>query len=1145
MLTPAFCNIITFFYPIGYTPAALLTQDIPPGAQANILLLGSGDVRSTLFTSHVDARNVLLLSLIIDDGDKKNENAMWCIYFHMYLDEKARKLLRSQAEKLLKLSKTMDAWKQSKYGSRFGFCDSATLKDVRTMWKFYSLQQEGEELSQFERLFESALRKAMVFGEARGVSPAILDPSVNNLRSVLPASSRPIDEAAALFRHFWEHWSTELDANVRAAAKIPNPMFLTLKDDAIFHYSSDPLAGFHLATPYVSPGTGNQLLTSHNDALRQKMVVAAARKEFFEWAASYRARSPNIMVRFLIGDAVSFAHTLQHKRTTGENTAGWYRTPHRPGPLILDGPDYLSGTAPLTFDVIDTFNLCDHVGPLIILTAASPLLRNALTSTLYAEITVKYRGSRRGMQILDALVCGHAPTVSALLGLFPVDYWTNTAHLPLGDEDALNQNPSSQDPSSIEALILRTIWKRPVVGGALSGPQAGLVTLRFDPEHLAQVLYRAYITMFLEEEMKLKPANTTLGVFRVPPMVRYQRGAFASFVGFVKGRVECDWDSAMNILGRLVIGRDDIVTSNLCFQELNIYLHILGIYSTRYITEWKDHPELLYIRGDTAPPPGPVGGRYGDLRDWKDIPTVVCVTLRVPREKLQVLLDADLTTMGVLPVQCSLSGAPRPKVDAWRNNFYACQMMFGNVSTKGTRHTDSFELSVEEDDAGWRGSSALLVSFYVPTGFLVLEPRKAVVSFGIEHSAQTMAAFLSKLGIQLRVHSSTLDDYANVYLTRYAPGQAKYPTVPGFAKEDFTDANAVHPGTTFSLSAGVDMKTMQIEHMTGRFEITSQEYKETLKDCEVKTSTKSPHQVVVTLGQGPSFMLAFPVLVMQNTKLRVARKSCYVEVIARVATDTEWKKHPHFMYPVHLVDGKPTNWNMPYLKNESCPIIDPQLAKTPNCNWLVPHVGLSLSSRERALQRVASSGKFPGEDARVQFKDSIVDMFVLFSGRAIKKIRVFGLCNRNDGGNQIVVVPSAMRIDLANRTVVLDCAILPLHAKLTPKVSKLLPSSISMDYYDVWLDDAALGLWKYTLPAYVERCRTWEHRSDCEYATSGKVPLTIEHGEPFLCTCGNGKFPAKFADIAHWDALSKHAVRAAISPAYWAPYVDEVFRQSA
>ena len=54
MLHPTFVTIISFFYPLGNTPAVCLTQDLSREQKANVLLLGCGDVRSILFTSYAD-----------------------------------------------------------------------------------------------------------------------------------------------------------------------------------------------------------------------------------------------------------------------------------------------------------------------------------------------------------------------------------------------------------------------------------------------------------------------------------------------------------------------------------------------------------------------------------------------------------------------------------------------------------------------------------------------------------------------------------------------------------------------------------------------------------------------------------------------------------------------------------------------------------------------------------------------------------------------------------------------------------------------------------------------------------------------------------------------------------------------------------
>lgn len=55
MLHSTTVNIVKFFYPVGNTPAICLTQDLPYEQDANVLLLGCGDVRNVLFTTYADS----------------------------------------------------------------------------------------------------------------------------------------------------------------------------------------------------------------------------------------------------------------------------------------------------------------------------------------------------------------------------------------------------------------------------------------------------------------------------------------------------------------------------------------------------------------------------------------------------------------------------------------------------------------------------------------------------------------------------------------------------------------------------------------------------------------------------------------------------------------------------------------------------------------------------------------------------------------------------------------------------------------------------------------------------------------------------------------------------------------------------------
>lgn len=57
MVTPTHLLTDTFFYAIGNTPAVNLTSSVPPDQDADILLLGCGDVRNILFSIYMDMGN--------------------------------------------------------------------------------------------------------------------------------------------------------------------------------------------------------------------------------------------------------------------------------------------------------------------------------------------------------------------------------------------------------------------------------------------------------------------------------------------------------------------------------------------------------------------------------------------------------------------------------------------------------------------------------------------------------------------------------------------------------------------------------------------------------------------------------------------------------------------------------------------------------------------------------------------------------------------------------------------------------------------------------------------------------------------------------------------------------------------------------
>ncbi|KAI1360802.1 hypothetical protein F5Y08DRAFT_348429 [Xylaria arbuscula] len=1158
MLTPATINIQSYFYPVGNTPAISLTQSVPPGDPADILLLGCGDLRNILFTIHnngpqqlditccdnqkaIIARNILLLTLIIDDEDGQNNTSMWNLYYHMYLDKLSLDLLCSQSKKLHDLSNTLDAWQQSKYGQCISFCDTATLVEVRKMWAFYSTGQKGAGFARFKAQFKSVLDRAKARRKQIGCATGM----TIGFRCAFPAHLELIDDLSALSKHYWNHGTTDVRADLISAATHPNPAILSVGDGAVLHYGTDPLLGFHLA------GVGAPLDSTDSSIKqlpRREQFAALARAEFGEWVMSFRqcSRGSNTKLRFFVGDAVSFSHTLQHKRVTLENTAHWYRDRYGARPLVLDGTGYSSpADAPLAFDVIDTSNLCDHLGSLILLTATSPLLRDHAGAILYTEVLANNHKTSR--EVLEQVLCGHVPTLSTLLDLFPIEYWTNTLPTSIGDEtlfDTVSKGLSGNIGSVelYDQLFLRTSWKRAVCMHLATAPSQ-TIPLRFGSKELAKVLYEVYVHMFLAEDMMRKFANITLHSISKSSLVWYQRSSFASFLRLVQTRVSCDWKAVMDHTMDLVENRPNAPMGMNYYQELNTYLYVLGTYATDIMANWQNREQMSLMSSFKSVVPLD-GEDYADLRDWKNIPPAVCVTLKIPRKKLAVFTNMKVEQLGTPAVHCQIQAVRSMWMPGggWQNIYPAIQLSFGKVSTRGRLHDNSYELIVQEDEEGWNGKSDLIASFFTSTFHLLQDPQKVEVTFGVHSTPASTATFVSKLGLTLQVFQTTLDDSNSVYVTRYAPNQTGFPVVSGFART--SASSGIEIGAHSSLAASIDQRTGHMTTLTGRLEITSNDLQQALADgCKVQKSVKSPCEISVSLGESPTLSLYFPTFVKETgQKLRIARKSRYVEVVAHVADCSIWASYPYYIYPVQSHSGKVVNGNMSYLKLQKCPLI--QIDEPKKLGWLNTHIAMVMSSRERALRDNNSNNFLPsaGEQVRLDLKESLFSLFMHFSGVQGAQNRIMYLNNPTNGGVHIIIITSALRLDLANRVVLADCAVLPLTHTMMPNIADSLTRMQKSGVITTRVNDAEMKLWRHVLPAYVERCRDWSHRENCEYTSANSIPLNTENGKPVLCTCGAGKFPLNFiTDVPGWDTLSKYAVRAAISPAFWAPFADDIY----
>lgn len=296
--------------------------------------------------------------------------------------------------------------------------------------------------------------------------------------------------------------------------------------------------------------------------------------------------------------------------------------------------------------------------------------------------------------------------------------------------------------------------------------------------------------------------------------------------------------------------------------------------------------------------------------------------------------------------------------------------------------------------------------------------------------------------------------------------------VGGLDIHDAKSSDTTSSGCRMSLEAQFDSKTGTMSYFTGRLDIDSNALKQKLAGgALVQTAPLTPCTYRVSIGDN-KFEIAFPVLVIGGKcKTRIARKSSYIEVVAPIVTHPGRSPSMSVTYPIVFDHGVPTNWNLHYVNLQSCPAINDK--KSGKLKWLNHHVSTMFAKREGLLRNHPGMPAFDGERVRLGLKDSVYTLFNFFCGlQGAQKCSVFGLNHPHEGGTHILMFVSALRLDVTNRTVILNMAILPLWYDIMPKLAQFLKALTTRGVRMIIVDGDDLILWKQLLPVYVERCRT-------------------------------------------------------------------------
>ncbi|KAM5543909.1 hypothetical protein V8D89_002526 [Ganoderma adspersum] len=1125
-----------FFYPIGNTSAVCLTRDIPPDLDASILLLPCGDPRNVLYTvfceesSRIDrtldftcsdfdpgvlARNVLLLTMIMD---RIAAPTMWNIFFHMYLDLDSRATLVSQSQKLAAYA-SVDSWRSSSYGTVIKMGTNHTFAELRRHWELYAEFYHPSKLNQLRTLrakIESKLEK-----NAQD-SPGF---NITSSRSAGPLFGRfqSIHLVGEQFQRYWETGTTFTNKPALATATHPNSTFFYSRAGEGFdiHYGTDPMIPFHHA-----PLFGNTKRT-----LSVGDLVESTKSQFKDWCSAFRSAAASqagatrgaLIVRFVLGEALAVARALrdfpQHVGVQAHPFAAPTVSPWTTCVMELNREEYTDFNAPSRFDVIDTSNLSDHIGMLNMLLATTPLLAGSPSSVLYTETLLTH--SADPSTELESKLFASLSVVATLIDLVPVDALSgfttrcNTHELV---------STAVSDAETVRQHHQTLTWRRPSSGDpSVYGYDRLRPPISFDNHQLAKLLHTIYVHLYKSDNpMSLLSMNRSnvMGAIKRDSTTCTPREAIVILLDFIRTHLHMSTEQWSDVVSSFLSLRSQDPTTARLFDrlgdnELHAQLYRYGLYAV---------PGLDQVRR-------PMTGR---LSLWTSFPPLLRIFLTVPRAhfaKLESAADSVPTPW----LRCAI-GTPQGE-----HIFQSVDAAFGHFTNTGTTVEPRQALSFQEEKEGQRKGSDLVFSFVVPSRVLVEASADVTyIALAVRPDPIVARILTPVLGLALCVFQASLQDTDHVHLLPEQPLQSRGRPVP----PELSESEGLGPiGRQQPVRVEVDGAGKHVVSLTAKLEVTNTSAQAAFSGGAMPTVSQcSPCTIDIFLG-GRTQTLTYPMpIVGSRRKMRLARKSSYIEVVVPVAIPflepNGLKVNP---FPVVRANTSLSPWNVHRVFLDRLPVLNLSKANISQVEqWYNPHVGSQLSLRERASLQDPTR-----PDVLVNIKETIHCIMMRCAGTqgSREPSRVFALRDDATGDSDTLIFVDKVRFDLSVHAMVCDAFVLPLSDVIMPRITQAFQLLLPRGVENVKVYGQEMRAWKQMLPALVERCRaTWVHGANCEYAGRGKIPLELKlsEGDP-LCSCGRGKDVDGMMKDGVWKRLAPFVTRIALSPLFAVSYLEPVF----
>ncbi|CAL1701833.1 unnamed protein product [Somion occarium] len=1032
----------------------------------------------------------------MDEEYRANATRVCSIFYDFFLAEDALSLLSSQCRKLLQLSGDVATWNSGPYAHVVRLCSFYTLQELRRYWQAYL---DTNTTGSFKNRYLDGMKHTQELNKNAVVGGRSAGPLFVAAMQVLPKA----------FHDFWETGIMSTDRNVIAAATHVNPMFAHWHrgDGFVAHHATFPPSGFPLA-PLFAPVQSSSFHQEPSSA----DVFRYVKNEFHRWCSAFHdvtrpspAKRGKVIIRLLAGDALAASYTLRRYDSDQSTSAGHRVATWTAEPMVLDGGGYASNgpfAPPSTFNVIETSNLADHLGIMNILIAATPLLAPSPTSALYTETLHEYGSdSDSSITAFAHSLCCDIATMSVLLDLTPVPFVsTFNSHSNLHEIISCLATPGQGQ------FHERTHWKIP----SLMDTSSDVHPITSDPKQLARLLFDIYLKMFWSEDLSDRMRNMSMEKPRAREAAHYSRLTFALFIQSVQKRVTIDWHNVIKHLLDLMNSDKTLLIGSNSLQDFSCHLHSLDMYS---VTNFAPVDPAEVARSTKQ-----VVKR---LHIFDIVPPVICIVLSIPRAKLQVLEDPDLGNPGVHAIV---------RGGHFLNYFTPIYAAFGDVIVGESQDV----VYIEEDPHGRLGSSSLVISFWIPSWTLASTKEAITVAFGVQSTPQT-AKLSSLLGMFNEVFSTSLDDMHHVWLVREPPRKSTYrgaSATPIFVCPSAPEADPI------SISFSTDNRG--ISSFTIRTDVVDTEAKTHLaeRSTEINATQISPCRMSLSLGTTMKKELSFPFPVDgPQVKLRIARKSAYIEVVAPLAGFRTTGGMSVNRFPMIKNETQTASWNLHLVNLDNLPALD--LNDPTKIGWMNFHVSsMMMSTRELPIHN-RSAQKDPLLDDLSDIKDTLHIILASASGTLESKYVVFALNSEEKGGIDSFLFVAGLRLDLPAHTVVADAFVLPVNQSIL-KTGLKEAFSLTNSIFGVNLSPDELIMWKRALPAMAERCRHWTHKMKCLYKKHGKIPLSTEYVHSPLCDCGVGRDIQTLITRKEWKPFAPYVTRVAISPLFSVSYLESV-----